>query len=403
MVNSIIQNRKGNNKMKISYIILPFESSEYLIRCVNSLYRQIGSDYKVIIAENDFGEDSDELNQFLDEKRQLIRISQNAESRKEKLAEAVKLIPDDSTYVMLVDVNTVVAPIAAQAILSCEKSDMIIPVAAVRDGNEFRLDDSDEISFIEKIERHTPDRICFSRKLFTEFYTEILLADDKPLHHWILENFSENLDIDCTKDVCMYMSDISEKKADKIDIGQWKTVMSKIANNFENIGNMKLKLGIVNKFTADFLQIMDGNIENAASIYTEFQNLCGKCMDSPLLNKLVEQRVGFQSEDFLRLDLDEYRLFLNLAHGKDGIFLSAEHPVIHGRRLSQTEENLEKLKREVASIRTEQGVNAATPFGQIIADPVRDVPRMYREGRLGFRTIVRSLMGWLGYKLGRKK
>lgn len=47
--------------MKISYIIAPFENAEYLIRCVNSLYRQLGGGYEVILAENDFGEDSDEL------------------------------------------------------------------------------------------------------------------------------------------------------------------------------------------------------------------------------------------------------------------------------------------------------------------------------------------------------
>ena len=67
-------------RMKISYIITPFESSEYLIRCVNSLYRQIGSDYEVILSENNFGKRNEELNGFLNEKKQLVRISKSAES-----------------------------------------------------------------------------------------------------------------------------------------------------------------------------------------------------------------------------------------------------------------------------------------------------------------------------------
>lgn len=386
--------------MKISYIILPFENPEYFIRCVNSLYRQIGSDYEVILAENDFGKDSDELNLFLDEKRQLIRISWDAKSREEKLAEAVRLIPADSGYVILVDVNTVVTPIAAQAVLSCGNPDIIIPAIAVRDGKRFLLDDLDETALIEKIEQCTPDRICFGRKVFVEFCEKILLNDEKNFHYWILEKFSENLDIGCTKDVCMYIEKISEKKVYEIETGQWKIVMAKVVDNFENIGSLKLKLGLLNKYATYFMQIMGRDTEDAASIFVEFQNLCGKCMDSPLLNKLVWQRVGFQSEDFLCLSWEEYRLFLNLSQGKDGFFVLLGNSAMQNERLYKMEKNLEGLMCELASIKMEY---AAPSIGQVIAEPIRDIPRMYREGRLGLRTILGSFMGWLGYKLSRKK
>ena len=32
---------------------MPFENAEYLIRCVNSLYRQLGENFEIILAENE--------------------------------------------------------------------------------------------------------------------------------------------------------------------------------------------------------------------------------------------------------------------------------------------------------------------------------------------------------------
>lgn len=390
--------------MKISYIILPFENPEYLIRCINSLYRQIGSDYEVVLAENDFGEGSDELKLFLDEKRQLIRITQNAKSREEKLAEAAGLINADSCYVMLVDVNTVVAPIAAQMILSCGKPDIIIPVAAVRNEKGFLLGDADEIAFIEKIEQCTPDRICFNRRMFTKFYKEISLDTEKNFHYWMLEKCAENLNIGCTKNVCIYTENILEKKIDRIEIGQWKIVVAKAAENFENIGNIKLKFGLVNKYVTDFIHIMGEDIEDTediASIFAEFQNLCGKCMDSPLLSKLLKQRVGVQAGDFLRFSWEEYRLYLNLFQ-TDSSSVLIDNPVIQNEPLYEMEKKLEDLLREVTSIKMESAVNAGVSTDYAIIDPLSDIPQLYRDGRLGFRTIMGSFMGWIGYKLRKK-
>lgn len=388
--------------MKISYIIAPFEDSEYLIRCVNSLYRQIGGGYEVILAENDFGEDRDDLEGFFEEKRQLIRISRNAGSREEKLAEAVKLLPADSDYAMLVDVNTVTAPITAQAILGCGQADLIVPAAAVREGEEFLLDAPDEITLMEKIGRYVPDRFCFSRKYFVAFAAEVLLEQRKTSGGWLLEKLSENPTICRTRDVCLYMENVLKKEKAEVKAEQLQVVMEKTADSLENIESIKIKLGIVGKLTADYLDLMDKDRESAASVFMAFQKLCGKCRDSLVLSRLVEQRVGCRPDELANLSLEEYELFRNRPMEADSTFPMAAGSAVSDKALSEIQAALEELKKDTAAIKLGQGMDAPASPGFGFTDPVRDIPRMYREGRLGLRTILRSLKGWLGYKLCRE-
>lgn len=388
--------------MKISYIITPFEDTEYLIRCVNSLYRQIGGDYEVILAENDFGEDRDGLEGFFNEKRQLIRISRNAKSREEKLAEAVKLLPADSDYVMLVDVNTVTAPVAAQAILGCGQADLIVPAAAVREGEEFLPDAPDEIALMEKLGEYVADRFCFSRKYFAAFAAEVLLEQRKTSGGWILEKLSENPAICRTRDVCLYMENVLKKEKAEVKAEQLQAVMAKAADSLENIGSIKIKLGIVGKLTADYLDLMDKDREGAASVFMAFQKLCGGCRDSLVLSRLVEQRAGCRPEELADLSLEEYKLFRNRLMEAGGASLTAAGFAVPDKALSEIQAALEELKRDTAAIKLGQGMDTPASPGFAFTDPIREVPRMYREGRLGLKTILRSLKGWLSYKLCRE-
>ncbi len=215
-------------RMKISYIITPFESSEYLIRCVNSLYRQIGSDYEVILSENNFGKRNEELNGFLNEKKQLVRISKSAESPEAKLTEAIRLVSDDSDYVMFVDVDTVVSPVAAQAILKCKRSDMIIPAAAVRNGSGFLPDFPDAESLIKNIDHYVPDRICFSKALSVEFAKEFL-QDQRGTGYRVLARLAEGAVMSFTEDVCLYMEKSGEENEDVMKAEHLKTAMARAA------------------------------------------------------------------------------------------------------------------------------------------------------------------------------
>lgn len=387
--------------MKISYIIAPFKDPEYLIRCVNSLYRQIGGGYEVILAENDFGEDRDKLEKFFEEKRRLIRISRNAGSREEKLAEAVKLLPADSDYVMLVDVNTVTAPIAAQAILGCRQADLIVPAAVVREGEEFLLDAPDEIALMKRLGEYVPDRFCFSREYFAAFAAEVLLEQRNTSDGWILEKLPENPAICRTRDVCLYMEKVFKREKAEVKAEQLQAVMAKTADSLEKIGSIKIKLGVVGKLTADYLDMMDKDRESAASVFMAFQKLCGGCRDSLVLSRLVEQRAGCRPEELADLSLEEYELFRNRLMEVDGGSLTAASAV-PDKALSEIQSALEELKRDTAAIKLGQGMDAPASPGFGFADPVRDIPRMYREGRLGLRTILRSLKGWLGYKLCRE-
>ena len=390
-------------RMKISYIITPFESSEYLIRCVNSLYRQIGSDYEVILSENNFGKRNEELNGFLNEKKQLVRISKSAESPEAKLTEAIRLVSDDSDYVMFVDVDTVVSPVAAQAILKCKRSDMIIPAAAVRNGSGFLPDFPDAESLIKNIDHYVPDRICFSKALSAEFAKEFL-QDQRGTGYRVLARLAEGAVMSFTEDVCLYMEKSGEENEDIMKAEHLKTAMARAAECFEKNGDINVRFAIVDKLVCDFLEMIQNDRENAFSGYAEFWNLCKKCKASPLLNLLAEKRVGCKMEDFLHFSPEEYELYRKLSRENNASSFVAADPAVQDGlldKVSKMEMSLEELKKDVAALRTEQKIYTAPFSNQPFLDPVKDIPRMYREGRLGFRIILRSFKCWLIYKLGR--
>ena len=54
--------------MFISYIIPPFQSEEYLVRCLESLYGQTSDNFEVIVAEYQFGSCDDYIKHALETK-----------------------------------------------------------------------------------------------------------------------------------------------------------------------------------------------------------------------------------------------------------------------------------------------------------------------------------------------
>ncbi|MCM1063624.1 MAG: hypothetical protein NC420_03965 [Eubacterium sp.] len=390
--------------MKICYIITPFENTDYLIRCINSLYRQLDNNFDVILAENDFAEKNDELQEFLSEKKQVIRISDKPKSNEDKLNEAIKLLPEDSDYVMLIDVNTVIAPIAARAISNCEKSDMIIPAAAIRCGDEFLLDNPDSLDLINNIENYSPYNVCFGRKLFAGFSADYL-QNQKNFSFFILGKYLENPIINTIKDVCIY----TEKyiwEEERAGIERLLTIQTRIVDSLDDIKNVKVKYAVIDKIIDNILEFLQIDVKNEDKIsaFTVLQNLCRRYNDLVLFNKIVEHKTGCKTEEIISFNLDEYELFKSLYQmDNNSLFAAARLPVAD-EILPDIVGALEEIKEDIAVIKSEQKTyTIPIATSPTLGDPVQDVPRLYREGRLGFRTIWSSFKGWLGYKMGKNR
>lgn len=286
--------------MKITYIIMPFENCEYLVRCINSMYRQPGTDYEVILAENFHDRGMEELNVYLDEMKEVRRISDSAVSFDDKLDSAMELVSADSGYVMFVDVDTVISPIAAKAVLACEQSDLIIPAAYEKRGFEFRLNRTDMDELLRDMEKYPPQRYCFGKKVFSYIKSEFFYDRNK-FSAFIFSIITGSGKVSFTDDVCIYIDDCSYE--------------------------------------------MDAKKE--------------------------------------------------FAHTKEGL----------DETLKELQSGLAALQRDIAALSINQHLMFArlsTPQNSTFNDPVVLVPRLYAEGKLGLKTIMRSLWCWVIYKLSKK-
>ena len=55
--------------MFISYVIPPFQSDAYLVRCIESLYGQTSDDFEVIVAEYHFSGSKEYIKDALETKK----------------------------------------------------------------------------------------------------------------------------------------------------------------------------------------------------------------------------------------------------------------------------------------------------------------------------------------------
>lgn len=387
--------------MKVSYIIMPFESAEYLIRCVNSLYRQLGEDYEVILAENYLDDNSVE---FLNEKPQVKRISEKPQTAEEKLAEAIELISGDSDYVQLLDVNTVVSPICTKAIIACEKSDLIVPAAAIKKGDEFSVD-APELQTLEKnYDKYSPQRFCFGHDLFKHFSDEIIQGAGA-FSLFLLCVFSENRIMNFAGDVCMYADDFAPVERITDDLDTVRASCTASLEMFPNIKNVEVKINIIGRFTDKFSEFMvNEDTEIRQNAFYALQDICEKTHNDFLFKRYFEGKIGFESEDFLRLNYEEYTAYKANVNGQENLVSPVDN-VAQSKILKELKEAIDKTNKEFSELKklSAKPMIISSAQGAAMRDPSIDVPQMYRDGRLGFKTIWRSFCGWLKYKFGGKK
>lgn len=100
--------------METTFIILPFKSSKYLIRCLTSLMKQTEPAKEIIIAENSFFA-SEEVSAFLKQISNLKFISDKPQEDFDKIKEAIAL-SNGNTFLSFISVNTVVSPAAVETV-----------------------------------------------------------------------------------------------------------------------------------------------------------------------------------------------------------------------------------------------------------------------------------------------
>ena len=418
--------------MKVSYIILPFEDPTYLVRCVNSLYRQLGEDFEVILAENDFGDKQGEIEEFLGGKTQVKRIArlelptsveteeeqEEAESYNiikatvfEKLTQAISLISADSDYVMLIDVDTVVSPVCTKAILKCDGSDLIIPAAAVKNKDTFVFVRPKISEFKKNFDKYVPQRLCFGKNLFDCFQTEFI-ENTELFSSFLLTAFANGrISITATEDVVIYVQSfpVPEKNEDP-NFDAIKEKCNFIFSKLIKIDDEEAKAYIFEKVIRRVFALLSSDEdENSQKAYEVLQDYCNRIRDDFILKKVFKSMVGLEANELLLLNYEQFTICNNYVNGTLNSVTAADSATQNKllkdmkTALDAAKKDLVNTKKEISAI-TARSITAATAAtGTVISDPYTDIPQMYREGRLGLKTIIRSFGGWLKYKTGRKK
>lgn len=388
--------------MKVSYIIMPFENAEYLIRCVNSLYRQLGEDYEVILAENELDEKSID---FLNEKPQVKRISETPQTAEDKLLGAIELISGDSDYVQLLDVNTVVSPICTKAIVACEKSDLIVSAAAIKRDNEFILDKPELLTFENNYDKYVPQRFCFGRDLFERFSDEIIQSTGA-FSLFLLSAFAEDRAINFTDDVCMYADGFASDDRTDDDLETVKEHCAASFDLFPNIESVQVKIKIVGEFTEKISKFMvDEDVKVRQEAFYALQDICENIQDNFLFKRYFESKIGFEAEDFMRLNYEEYTAYKTSIPGAKNSVTPVDSAA-QNKLLKDMKASLDSTKKELLELKklSVKPIIIPAPQGAAaLKDPSVDIPQMYRDGRLGLKTIWRSFCGWLKFKFSGKR
>lgn len=440
--------------MKVSYIIPPFTDSTYLVRCINSLYRQLGEDFEVILAENDFGEQQEEIEEFLDSKPQVLRIpglefpaldeeeagetGGNAEEERieeqldeletqeeivkltasEKLAQAISLISPDSDYLMLIDVTSVVSPVCTKTVLKCEACDLIIPAAAVKKGDEFALDCPETSGLQKNFDIYIPQRFCFGKELFSEFKAEFI-ENNELFSIFLLAALINGINIVTTEDIVVYVQSFAVPKIkENLNFDTIKEQCDDIFSKLPEIDDAEARVTIFEKVIRNVFDLLSNNEnENRQKAYEVLQGYCKKIQDDFLLKRIFEGMVGFESDEFLSLNYGQFIIYKTHVKGVlkpvTAIDCAVQNKLLkdmkevidsNKRALEATQKSLTDMKKDVSAIKAKPftvAVPAAT--GMVISDPYIDIPKMYREGRLGFKTIWRSFWSWFRFKFSKKK
>lgn len=412
--------------MRISYIITPFRSSEYLVRCVNSILRQTASDNEIIIAESKLETGGDTENYFLS-KNQVKYISGNPQTDFEKIDEAVKMV-QESSWVKFLSVDTVAVPIASAEAGKCE-GDLFFTAAAVRDGENCRIEKPDGCRMLQNT--------FIKKELFANFPKEALV-EPFLFEVWLDKNIASGAIHGATENICFYLRDeysaehngtaqqyVDEKedllfiiehslksgtKTGLVLFDKYLSVLYKLMHSEQCDMRTKEKVFEIVKQAVRFAEKNEA-AQRIFLLYFGVDTETAAGMDAgayifysqrvlTLSDKAV---VTAQLEQVVEDAVSPIRKSLSALSAVTEIKSKQEEAAKKNMAMA---EEIKMLKNDIAALTKNMHFvfnAAASEKKETMADPVQQIPAMFAQGRLGLKVILKSLKAWLRYKLSRKK
>lgn len=432
--------------MKITYIITPFKSSAFLIRCVSSLLRQTYKDIEIIIAENSFDK-TGEIAEFLDTAGDLKLISDQPQNDFDKIKEAVSLAQEES-LINFISVNTVASPVASQT-ASETNADIIAVSHAVKDGEDYittKMNDSPVIN----TEKADLQSIFIKKKLLSELSFDAI-SEKIPFELWIDNMIVEGVSEAVSDEVCFYLSSETLGKSD--DDAQCclqnKTKLLDIAEKALK-ANSKAGLFLFDKYLSKLYRLLISpkyDLEVKGCIFDLIKEIGELTKSNGFARNIYGLYIGGDIESLGAMDIETYLFYIErmitpvmkarLETMMVDIVTPIEKPIsflideqnehrkkvkVLEKKVKKNTKSLKSLNNNFGSLKKKAKKNTKTlkslkkDLGSLkkkvktvdqktnaLSNPRQQVPALYAQGKLGMRDLIKSFKAWLKYKLSRKK
>lgn len=415
--------------MKISYIITPFGSSEYLVRCINSVLRQTGEDNEIIIAENGF-ELPDGVDNYVFSECHVKKVSDVPKTYFEKISEAVKLA-SDGALVKLIDVETVAVPIASAEAADCEADIVFVPLA-VKDENDYTIINVDDIKQTGEL----LIKSVFISKKILESITDDVFSDPFMFELWLDKIISTGAVCGSADVVCFYVK--NEHSAKAADTAQQyidkKDELLFILDSSLRTGS-KSGLKLFDKYISVLYKFMCSSqydLKTKEKIFAIIKDAAQLIGENEFALRMFTLYFGASAEAISGMDTEAYIFYsgrvLTLSDKSlvtarlEQIVEDTTEPIkrslavvsqIKSKQEEESEkakamsEEIRKLKNDIAALTKNMHFvfNSASVGGEteVYTEPLQQIPAMFAQGKLGLKVIVKSFKAWLKYKFSRKK
>ncbi len=435
--------------MKVSYIITPSVSTQYLIRCLNSLYRQTNLNFEIILAENRFDEEeTEEIETYLEEHSDIKRISPFLELDREKIREGLSLLSEDTDYMAFLSADTVVAPITTELVIKeTENPEFIISNVVVK-GKDITFDRIVGNSLFDVIRTLGLYRVFYGTQAISEFKTEFF--ENEMEFELYKFHFMITQKIKCMEQVCFY-TNIKEATIENAVIEDYSKETVEVVREAIHSNQKEVIIKIFDYYLKKYvraLETIENGIETQEIVYETIKNIGVAIQEDVALSRLFQLYVGCTVEEIQYLDLLSYQIFKNKI---TQLFYKGKEPVEVLPTLKATRELQEKQEKQVNTLVVNQKqfvsnvqnlkelqekeltkVNALVvsqkQFGSDMEElkanmhylmkelkgtsnqnslnfmnPIEEIPVLFSQGKLGFTVIIKSIKAWLTYKIKGKR
>lgn len=294
--------------MKITYVIGPFKSTKYLIRCINSILKQTAGDNKIIVAENNFDKD-EELEEFFGAAKSVKLISDKPETEIDKIKEALSLADEDS-FINIISVDSVAVPIASETVSEFD-ADIIAVSYAIERKRLYNVKPMDENPYIDSGVADIQN-LFFKKKILYDLTAE-RLCERISFELWMDKLLLDGTSQEVSGEICLYC-DSERIKHNENDAELYLKNRAAILEMVESSikANSKAGLFLFDKYLSRLYKVLISNqyeLAVKAEIFDIIKKIGELAKEDELAKRLFALYMGMDSDSLSNIDIEAYLFF----------------------------------------------------------------------------------------------